>query len=159
MPAESDVGFQTAEVDQKQEAAGSDIYSILKDKRNFEHMPEEMLKKLITIMEVVQFPHGSIIMEQGKRFPYTYIILSGWVAIFVENKHILNLRRTGELIGEMSFVNEGPCSATVKAESDCKMIQISKATLAEVGDTNFYIWLCRVLSDKLRRASEMLAKE
>ena len=98
-------------------------------------------------------------MEQGKEFPYTYIILSGNVAIFVNGKHILNLRRTGEVIGEMSFVNAGLCSATVKAEAKCALIQISKSTLTQIGDTDFYIWLCRVLSDKLSRASQMLSKQ
>ena len=135
------------------------IVANLKTQRNFEHMPEDMLKKLVGVMKVTHYAHGAILMEQGKQFPYTCIILKGKVAIFVDNKHILTLQRTGEIIGEMSFINEGPCSATVKAESECDIIQISKSTLTEIGDTDFYIWLCRVLSDKLKRASQLLSKE
>ena len=144
--------------DRGQAKTNSDIITMLKTQRNFEHMPEEMLKNLLRVMTVTRYPHGAILMEQGKQFPHTCILLKGMVAIFVDNKHILTLRRTGEIIGEMSFINEGPCSATVKAESECDIILISKSTLTEIGDTDFYIWLCRVLSDKLKRASELLSK-
>jgi CRP-like cAMP-binding protein len=136
-----------------------EIVANLRLQRNFEHMPEEMLRKLLRVMTVAHYEYGALIMEQGKEFPNTCILLKGRVAIFVDNKHILDLRRTGDILGEMSFINEGPCSATVKAESACDLILISKATLTEIGDTNFYIWLCRVLSDKLKRTSEMLSKE
>lgn len=145
--------------DQSKEPPKSDLMAILKTQRNFEHMPEEMLKKLLSVMKVTHYNHGAILMEQGKEFPYTCILLQGRVAIFVDNKHILTLRRTGEILGEMSFINEGPCSATVKTESECDIILISKSTLAEIGDTDFYIWLCRVLSDKLKRASQLLSKD
>lgn len=145
--------------DQGREQGSPDIISSLRTQRNFEHMPEALLKNLIRVMKVTHFHHGAILMEQGKMFPHTCILLKGMVAIFVDNKHILTLRRTGEIIGEMSFVNEGPCSATVKAESECDIILISKSTLLEIGDTDFYIWLCRVLSDKLKRASQLLSKK
>ncbi len=145
--------------DQNKDHRSSDIIANLKTQRNFEHMPEKMLKKLLRVMKVSHYKHGAILMEQGKQFPYTCILLKGRVAIFVDNKHILTLRRTGEIIGEMSFINEGPCTATVKAESECDIILISKSTLTEIGDTDFYIWLCRVLSDKLKRASQLLSKD
>ena len=137
----------------------SGIMAALKSQRNFEFMPEGMLQKLLRVMNVVHYGHGSVIMNQGEKFPYTCIVLKGHVAIFVDGKHIINLRRTGDIIGEMSFVNEGPCSATVKAETECDIIQISKETLTQIGDTEFYVWLCRVLSDKLRRTSEVLSKQ
>lgn len=136
-----------------------DIIANLKTQRNFEHMSEDMLKKLLRVMKVAHYEHGAILMEQGKDFPYTCILLKGRVAVFVDNKHIVDLRRTGDVIGEMSFVNEGPCTATVKAESACDLILISKSTLTELGDTDFYIWLCRVLSDKLKRTTDLLSKE
>jgi len=147
------------DMDQGQDDQYSGIIDKLRMQRNFEHMPEEMLKKLVRVMNVTHFEHGAILMEQGKRFEYTCILLKGRVAIFVDNKHLLNLRRTGEIIGEMSFINEGPCSATVKAETECDIILISKSTLTEIGDTNFYIWLCRVLSDKLKRTSMLLSQD
>lgn len=145
--------------DQSKNNRSSEIIAILRTQRNFEHMPEEMLKKLLRVMKVTHFKHGAILMEQGKHFPHTCILLKGMVAIFVDNKHILTMRRTGEIIGEMSFINEGPSSATVKTESECDIILISKSTLKEIGDTDFYIWLCRVLSDKLKRASQLLSKD
>ena len=144
---------------QVEAAPSEEIIANLRTQRNFEHMPEEMLRKLLQIMTVAHFDHGSLIMEQGHEFPYTCILLKGRVAIFVDNKHILDLRRTGDVVGEMSFINEGPCTATVKAEAGCDLILISKATLTKIGDTNFYIWLCRVLSDKLKRTTELISKD
>lgn len=136
-----------------------EIIANLRSQRNFEHMPEDMLRNLLRVMTVTHFQYGALIMEQGQDFPYTCILLRGRVAIFVDNKHILDLRRTGDIVGEMSFINEGPCTATVKAESECDLILISKTTLTKIGDTNFYIWLCRVLSDKLKRTTELLTKD
>ena len=136
-----------------------EIVANLLTQRNFEHMSEDMLRRLLRVMTVARYEHGAILMEQGQEFPYTCILLTGRVAIFVDNRHILDLRRTGDVIGEMSFINEGPCTATVKSESESDIILISKSTLTELGDTDFYIWLCRVLSDKLKRTSDLLSKE
>jgi len=160
MPEQPDQTRDSGEdVPQEEGGPSDEIIANLRTQRNFEHMPEEMLRRLLRVMTVRHYEHGAIIMEQGQDFASTCILLKGWVAIFVDNKHIVTLRRVGDIVGEMSFVNEGPCTATVKAEAACDLILISKSDLAELGDTNFYIWLCRVLSDKLKRTSELLSKK
>ncbi len=158
MPEESDLNHGKMSAEQEKAGHRSDLITALKEKRNFEHMPDNMLRKLLQVMEVAHYARGALVLEQGKHHQHACILLKGHVSINIDGKYIVSLRRTGEIIGEMSFVNEGPCSATVKAETDCNMIKITKATLTEIGDADFYLWLCRVLAEKLKRTSQLVSR-
>ncbi len=135
-----------------------DLRSTLKDTRGFAQMPQEMLDKLFDVMTVVRFDQGALIMEQGQSHPNTYIMLHGEASIVVDGHHIYDLKRTGDIFGEMSFVNPGPCTASVIATKSCDLIQISKETLEAIGDTHFYLWVCRVLADKLNRTTKLVSR-
>jgi len=48
---------------------------------------------------------------------------------------ILGYINEGEIVGELSFLDQQPRSATVKAVKDCKLVQIPLKTIEQVFQT------------------------
>ncbi|HIF24723.1 MAG TPA: EAL domain-containing protein [Micavibrio sp.] len=76
------------------------------------------------------FKAGDIIMRQGDKGDYAYIIEEGLVEILIERPDSapqqVGTRGAGTIIGEMAIVDDAPRTATVKALEDCKMLAISR---------------------------------
>jgi len=77
---------------------------------------------------------GEILIEQGVPVEDLYILLEGRLAVWLKprrgpDKEIAKLN-AGEIVGEMSFVDARPPSATVKGVEDSTVFGISKAVLS-----------------------------
>ena len=81
------------------------------------------------------FKAGDIIMRQGEKGDYAYIIEQGLVEILIERPDSepqqVGTRGAGTIIGEMAIVDDAPRTATVKALEDCKMLAISRNDFAQ----------------------------
>ena len=70
-------------------------------------------------------------------------------------EHLIGNIYSGELVGEMSFLDKGPRSASVKSMSECHMIVIPsdkfERTLSQL--PSWYRALVNTLLDRLRRAN------
>jgi CRP/FNR family cyclic AMP-dependent transcriptional regulator len=76
---------------------------------------------------------GEVLIEQGVPVEEVYFLLDGRLAVWLKpkrgaEKEIARLN-AGEIVGEMSFVDARPPSATVKAVEDSTVFGISKAVL------------------------------
>lgn len=75
---------------------------------------------------------GSVIMREGEPGNCAYLIQSGRVVVFNDNKgRPVELARldTGEIFGEMALAADMPRTATVKALEDCTLIVITREIL------------------------------
>ncbi|BAZ30230.1 cyclic nucleotide-binding protein [Cylindrospermum sp. NIES-4074] len=105
---------------------------------------------------------GTVLIEQGKPVEAVYILLEGTLGIFVATKQGDIVQKEiaksfkGEILGEMSFVETGIASATVKASENCVLLAIPQSILAnklneDRGFTaRFYRAIAVVLVDRLR---------
>ena len=61
----------------------------------------------------------------------------------------------GELVGEMSFLDNEPRSASVKAITDCELIEIPREAFDKVFSTQppWFQGLVKTLTDRLRKAN------
>jgi CRP-like cAMP-binding protein len=78
-------------------------------------------------------PAGEILIEQGVPVGFVLILLEGRLAVWLKPRHgpereIARLS-AGEIVGEMSFVDARPPSATVRALEDSTVFSISRAAL------------------------------
>jgi CRP-like cAMP-binding protein len=78
-------------------------------------------------------PAGHVLIEQGVPVDAVFILLEGRLAVWLKSRRgpereIARLN-AGEIVGEMSFVDARPPSATVKALEDSTVFSLSKATL------------------------------
>lgn len=77
---------------------------------------------------------GEVLIRQGVPVDEVYILLDGSLAVWLklrrgQEREIASLQ-AGEIVGEMSFVDARPPSATVKALEDSTVFGIAKAVLS-----------------------------
>lgn len=101
---------------------------------------------------------GTVLIQEGQLINTLYIVLDGALTVSVEalgSKEVARLT-SGDVVGEMSFVDERPPSATVKAVEDSLVLSIPRQALStklhqDVGfASRFYRALAIFLSDRLR---------
>jgi extracellular factor (EF) 3-hydroxypalmitic acid methyl ester biosynthesis protein len=122
---------------------------------------ELMLEKA----ERLHYSRNQVILEEGSRKQAIYIIRKGLVRI--ERSHLgqgiaIAHRREGDLLGEVSFLDENTASASVIAEEDVEVDVIRGqdvyCLLSSVPgfSSRFYQSLSFILSQRLREASSLL---
>ncbi len=110
-----------------------------------------------------KIPADKVLITEGKPVKFLYILLEGMLAVSVSTlvdgekseREIAKLA-TGEIVGEMSFVETGQASATVKSFDNSLLLALSKLELAEKLQQDngfaarFYRAITVVLVDRLR---------
>src|SRR5438309_6673661 len=79
------------------------------------------------------FPKGSVLVEQGKPIAEIYILLEGQLSVAVASPSksvTINTLQKGEIVGELSFLDSRPPSATVSAAVDSSVLAISRDKLS-----------------------------
>jgi CRP-like cAMP-binding protein len=106
---------------------------------------------------------GQILVQQGKRIEVLYITLHGKFAVTVEGFGTIAELGSGEVIGELSFLDSRPPVASVSALVDSTVLSIPAARLhsklrSDPGFSGrFYRALGVMLSHRLRDTTLQLA--
>lgn len=111
-------------------------------------------------------PAGGVLIEQGVPVDSVFILLEGRLAVWLrprrdQEREIARLN-AGEIVGEMSFVDARPPSATVRGLEDATVFAISKTVLQSKLDRDsgfaarFYRALAIYLSTTVRERHRML---
>ena len=131
----------------------------------FKAFKEESLKKILRLSKVRTFIPTEIIIEEGEYEKVMYLLISGSVTISKNNKTIVNLKRTGDIFGEMSLLEEEPRSATVTAESETSCLVIDAEYLENLSDEGkksfhaaIYQMFAQILAYRLRVTTEKYTK-
>ena len=107
---------------------------------------------------------GTILIKENEPTEKLYFLIRGRFSVtstLVEDKEIARLK-SGEMVGEMSFVDSLPPSATVTALEDGIVISIDRELLIEKLEddfefaTHFYKAIGMFLSGRLRSTTSML---
>jgi CRP/FNR family transcriptional regulator, cyclic AMP receptor protein len=105
-----------------------------------------------------QVAAGTVLIYENEPINALYIVLKGTLAVSVEALGGVELARlgSGEIVGEMSFVDARRPSATVKAVDDSVVWSIPRSQLAAklsqdvAFSSHFFQSLAVLLSDRLR---------
>lgn len=76
-----------------------------------------------------QLPKGSVVIENGKKSDYLYIVIDGRLAVVLPNGFRLAEVGVGEILGEISLVISSPPTASVVVEEDCVVLAVSQLKL------------------------------
>ncbi len=111
----------------------------------------------------LQADAGQVLIRQGQPSPYLFVVLDGGVAVEVSGAGVVARLGSGEVMGEMSFVDSALPSATVRAEAGCVVLALEKTAIEArlKGDPGFagrfYKALAIFLADRLRSQNERLS--
>lgn len=114
-----------------------------------------------------QIQTGTTLITEGKPLDALYIVLDGTLSVFVSalgNKEIGTII-SGEVLGEMSFVDGRLPSASVTAIEECLILSISRRLLTEkleqdvLFSLRFYRAITKFLSSRLRGTVQRLGED
>lgn len=125
---------------------------------------DEDVEWLLTVGRKESLPDGHILIREGEPIDAVYIVLDGTLSVSVAaaGNRVVNELSSGEVVGEMSFVDSRPPSATVKAVGNAHVFAIPRSELGtklEQDDgfaARFYRALTLFLSERLRSSVAML---
>lgn len=97
----------------------------------FEGLGEVALAHLAEAFETVKFAQGSELLTAQSPVPGLIVILEGTAGIMVSGE-IVAERRAGDALGEMGALLDEPASATVRAQTEIKALQIPSKRFKEL---------------------------
>jgi CRP/FNR family cyclic AMP-dependent transcriptional regulator len=107
-----------------------DLIELLRKVELFEGLSDEEIKSVAALCRERTFSADEVITQQGEPGREMYVICEGWVEVVPSGppsqaapRAVVNLGM-GQLIGEMTLVDAGPRSATVRALSDPTTVQV-----------------------------------
>jgi len=101
---------------------------------------------------------GAILIKEGKQIDALYIVLNGSLSVFLDHEQSKELAKiaSGELVGEVSFIDARPPLATVKAIEETHLLAIPRRQLIiklqhDMGfASRFYYGISLCLADRMR---------
>ena len=148
--------IRTLQVERRGRAPVEDEYKearkILREEPLFECLSDGQIENLVKQSELNHFGRGERVIEEGAEGDSMFILLRGAAQVSVSKNGstvpVARLR-SGECFGEMSLLTGEKRSATVQAEGDCYVMEISKGVMGDV---------IRDSPECLKALSELLAK-
>lgn len=128
----------------------------------FADTPQRALQALARVSILQPVDRNSEVVRRGERSGFVNLIVSGRLNVLVRDEEgheaILSMLGPGELFGEMSVLDEGVCSATVKAVSPSVLVVISKTVFVQFMQENFEVahYITRTLIERLRAANRRI---
>ncbi|VAW41552.1 hypothetical protein MNBD_CHLOROFLEXI01-2133 [hydrothermal vent metagenome] len=142
---------QPTPVDPSETAAGTTVVSLLSS------LDRKMLDQ---VMVEHRFSAGEIIVQEGRHGDIAYLIWSGRVAVVqgaFSNPSTVHYRGPGEVVGEMSLIDNKPRSASIVALDDVRLLGINRHDFFDLLqiDPSFSTNMMEILSSRLRAAEEI----
>lgn len=105
----------------------------------FADLPDADLARICELVEVVRLPQGTELFTEGSPGDHAYVIKEGQIEIYKYSggRNVqLAIRKSGEVIGEISLLEASPRSASGKALTDSVLLAISHQQLDRLLDTS-----------------------
>jgi CRP/FNR family cyclic AMP-dependent transcriptional regulator len=108
--------------------------------------------------ETIKLNAGDFLLHEGDDSTEMYYVQSGNLSVLKKKGdgiHQIGTIMAGELVGEMSFLDKEPRSASVKALTECVLVVIPAETMDATlkGLPKWFTALQNTLLDRLRKAN------
>jgi len=126
----------------------------------FKGLHPEVTSGIVENANERQFTPGQLIIQEGDSLKGLYIIIEGEVSIEKNSGDELFTRGVGESLGEMTLIDLGTRSVSVRAKSDVKIAEIDLEYMSSLFDEDpkilatVAINIARILSNRLRESDE-----
>jgi CRP-like cAMP-binding protein len=137
----------------------SKLISYLERLPLFKGAPQGLLAKLATRVKILNLARGDFLVHQGDESDALFVIRTGWIKIVAEGPQgeevILNQCGPGQLVGEMSLIDQQPRSNSIVALSPAEILEIKyDAVLVLLNDFPLLaLSFLHDMSDRLRFAN------
>ena len=111
----------------------------------------------------IELKKDQVLMNEGDPSDLLYLLHSGELAVYKYDKvskshNVIGYIEPGEMVGEMSFLDNLPRSATIKAKTDCILRVMNRRDFEKILSTQdpFVHNLVLTLSGRLRKANKKI---
>jgi len=101
----------------------AEVVSFLKALDLFRDISEEDLAGIAAIARIVEYQKGQFVCRQGEQGQDLYMIIAGSVSI-QQGSRVLAKLNSGEVVGELAFLDHQPRSADVVAAEPLRILEI-----------------------------------
>jgi len=129
----------------------------------FGQLDDRDVEWLARVGEKQNVPKGSQLIRAGEEFDSVYIVLEGRLSVSAPGiGHEIAHLGSGDIVGEMSFVDAQPPTVTVTSAEDSSVLAVAKEDLADRLEDDmgfaarFYRALSLFLCSRLRGTTQML---
>jgi CRP/FNR family cyclic AMP-dependent transcriptional regulator len=105
-----------------------------------------------------KFPAGTELIRQGTHIDTIYIVLDGTMSVLIDPGIRLDKVGSGDILGELSLVDSGLTTASVRIDRDATVLAVPKSVLKQKLEEDsafaarFYRALALFLADRMRNA-------
>ena len=139
---------------------------LLKDVSFLKAFDQRHLQEILFSSCYAHYEPGEAVMREGMEGNRIYILLRGKLKVTKNGKQIATFERSGEVFGEMALLGIKHRTATVTARTKVVCLAIDQRFLNEIESAELeapyyaalYGFLCRVLAERLQRATASLAR-
>ena len=130
----------------------------------FNGLDNNQIEEFKSLCTIKQFEANSLIIKDNTKLNGVYILKTGICQVYSleqdGKEFIFTQLHIGEIIGEMSCLDDKPSSANVKAITNCEIHFIEKEKFVNffVKNPNFAINLTKIIINRLRIADEQIER-
>jgi signal transduction histidine kinase len=129
----------------------------------FEGLPEREMELLVRMAEPATVRAGDVLMEEGAPGDALYVIIDGEMEVLKRSGKqnlVLGVRKTGDVLGEMSLIEQVPRMATVRALRDSQVLGISQNGFHQLlaGNPSAVNAILRTFITRLRSTETLLVQ-
>ncbi|GGY04684.1 Crp/Fnr family transcriptional regulator [Paludibacterium paludis] len=107
----------------------------LKDCEFFEGVGDSLLDALADLAVPFTLTKDQVLFAEGEVVSALYILIRGSTRSYSGEaggkKFVFMFNRPGDALGEVTFLDGGPCAWTTRAEEECQLIMLRQADLAD----------------------------
>jgi CRP-like cAMP-binding protein len=135
-------------------AAQRDLVPILAGIPLFAGLSKRDLRRVAAVSVLRTVPRGSRIVREGEPGRAFYVLLNGTARVVIGGAAVATLA-PGQFFGELSLVDGGPRTATITAEEETAVLELSRAAFTGLltDQPSIALALLRTLAGRIRALS------
>ena len=132
----------------------------------FRGLDDDELQEVAALTEFHTYPSGHVICQEGAFEDVLYIIADGNAEITKkmvegEDDRVLRMAQRGDVVGEMALIQNAPRAASVRATSECTVLEMEKQDLETIlaRSPRMAMDIIRITLDRIRANDHRMIDE
>nr|WP_321255878.1 cyclic nucleotide-binding domain-containing protein [uncultured Pseudodesulfovibrio sp.] len=141
-----------------------DIMERLKSVPAFDNLPENHIREAMRAASIRRYEANETIIQEGEFDNQVFFLIFGRLSISVQGTEVGQLKRLGDVFGEMGIIDGSPRSATITTKKTSLVISMDDTAIGSLGETSkiftqavMYRVFAEVLAVRLRDANQKIA--
>lgn len=142
-----------------------DIMERLRNVPAFDALPDGHIREAMKAASIRRYDAGESIINEGEFDNQVFFLIFGDLEISVKGNVVGNLKRLGDVFGEMGIIDGSPRSASIKARKTTLVVTLDDTAIGSLGEHSkiftqavMYRVFAEVLAVRLRNANTQIVR-